>query len=361
MPAKTTKTRSDPTARTGKQAAPRRRQRLHPLHLIELREAWNAYKKVPSLRSRHEWANARNLQPILVHHWFGRQKGRNNGLPDYDLPVGTPPDISAVVVKPEPAYADDTLPAAADALSNAEPLDFSRKDFPASFDPFADIPFAASDAWLKTVTELTEMPLPNDQAFSLASRSDIMAGSTKYPPPLLSSSSDFGKDSASPPAQMHTASAPLPSAHPQQAQAVFQPSDPSQSLLRPHFQQQQQQQQQQLQHQYQHQSHEQQLPPNSTPSFLHQQQLPYQQTPNPPTYMQAPVPMQYMPPPSYTAHSLSSMGTAYPYPPWLMPPPDCVLIPRQLFASLSKLARQHDPSIFQQWPMFDNVTKTRSS
>jgi hypothetical protein len=86
-------------------------------NLEELNALWDAdpAKRLPTLHSRRQWAEARNLDVNPVHRWWRDQrfKAKRNHLwvseESYDIPVGTPP-----IINPE-----DQLPtnAAMDSIS----------------------------------------------------------------------------------------------------------------------------------------------------------------------------------------------------------------------------------------------------
>ncbi|KAK7061117.1 hypothetical protein VNI00_000853 [Paramarasmius palmivorus] len=79
-------------------------QGIPKVNILELEFIWELDHRIPSLRSRRDWALARNLDPQNVHRWFWRKRSyaRSKGIdvpPEseiYDLEIGVPP-----VIEPE--------------------------------------------------------------------------------------------------------------------------------------------------------------------------------------------------------------------------------------------------------------------
>ncbi|TCD62565.1 hypothetical protein EIP91_006743 [Steccherinum ochraceum] len=77
---------------------------LLPAHIAELEAVWRSDKRMPSLKSRRSWAEARGVVAATVHTWFQRKRyseGTRAGvrLPDgtYELDTGEyPPSVARI-------------------------------------------------------------------------------------------------------------------------------------------------------------------------------------------------------------------------------------------------------------------------
>ncbi|KAF8649405.1 hypothetical protein AX16_005846 [Volvariella volvacea WC 439] len=88
-----------------------------PEHYDELRAIWEADKRIPTVKSRRKWCEARNIGTQAVNRWWSRRKqeAKKVGItiPDetYELPVGTPPVIEEKPnIKQEPESIDVVPP-----------------------------------------------------------------------------------------------------------------------------------------------------------------------------------------------------------------------------------------------------------
>lgn len=129
---------------------------LHQLHCRELVEIWKNDKRIPSVDSRRRWAAARNLKPERVHAWFSIKKNKlspsERPTETYELDVGTPPELSTVVVKQEPK------PESLDLLDNSSlppsspPIGFLQTPILSTSSPVFSSLDSYSDATLVNTT-----------------------------------------------------------------------------------------------------------------------------------------------------------------------------------------------------------------
>lgn len=88
-------------------------QQIHALHFEELSKAWETDRRIPSVKSRRAWAEARNLKPHNVHSWWYRRRPLARKLKikiphgTYELDIGTPPIIPPPEEVPEEQNAEN--------------------------------------------------------------------------------------------------------------------------------------------------------------------------------------------------------------------------------------------------------------
>ncbi|EJD45694.1 hypothetical protein AURDEDRAFT_165146 [Auricularia subglabra TFB-10046 SS5] len=295
----------------------------HPLHHVyvqELKAIWAAYPRIPTVQSRRDWAAARGLEPVAVHQWFYRRKNADLSLPDYSLPVGSPPDgqhiqvkLENPVAKAEPSepllpldHALSAAPAVASTSRLRKPSGRSQRS--AIFvteddDPFlflADKSPLTTSKWLQGLSDFGPF-LPDDKPFP------SVAATPERSLALLSSALD-----ANPPAPRSIQ--PVPAGVPPLVRAapLPQPSPSARSSMT--------------------------LVDPLTQS----------------TFPPAQFPQMAFPPSHYPQTAFHAPNNVVP--PWVLPPPDCVMIPRALYASLAKAARVFAPEIFQQFPLYDFIS-----
>lgn len=169
-------------------------QSIHVVHFAELNALWELDRRIPSITSRKAWADARNLKPQNVHSWWYRRRILARKLKikiplgNYELEIGTPPEIPPPATKPDPEV-ESLLDTLSDTARSSTGMAVSSDNLPPTSyfvekNPYFEALASEMSAYIRSSSPVC--PSLVQESFSRSS-SPLPPSS----PPLSSSPSEF--------------------------------------------------------------------------------------------------------------------------------------------------------------------------